>query len=251
MIVNGDIVNRGPCPAVCWQFISQKQAEAGWLVTKGNHEAYVLRHHNGDQAAENGALFAINRSSYWTYQKLGKGVKDLAALPDSLSLTAPDGSQQRCCHASMRSNRDAIYPDLDIKIVRQQIGPSTAVFGTGHIHMPFVRQVDETLVVNSGSAGSQCYGDTRASYAQIEWQHGQWQARIIQLPYDRAQTRRDFHSSGFMTETGPVAQLIFQEWRTARLLVPPWIQQYQQYVLAGEIKLETAVAQFLEQAGLP
>ncbi len=113
-----------------------------------------------------------------------------------------------------------------------------------------MRQVDQTLIVNSGSAGQLCYGDTRASYAQIKWQAGCWQAQIIHLPYDMAQTDRDFHTSGFLEGAGPVARTIYQEWRTGRSLVPRWLRLYRPSVLAGEIALETAVSQYLSQMNL-
>ena len=44
VIVAGDVVNRGPQPRTCLQFVEDKQQSAGWQVVRGNHEDYVLVH---------------------------------------------------------------------------------------------------------------------------------------------------------------------------------------------------------------
>ncbi|MFQ5400617.1 MAG: metallophosphoesterase family protein [Anaerolineae bacterium] len=249
IIINGDIVNRGPCSPACWQFIQQRQAADGWLVTQGNHETYVTKHAQ-PAAGANGREFEINQLSYWTYQQLNGQVAALDALPKRISLPTPDGREIRICHASMRGNRDGILPHSSAEEVRRQIAPAPALFATAHIHFPFIRQVDDTLIVNSGSAGSLCYGDTRASYAQVTWRQGRWHAEIAYVPYDMTETERDFQSSGFLEEAGAVAHIIYHEWRTARPLIYEWVQQYQGRVLAGEIGLDTAVSHYLAQKGL-
>jgi hypothetical protein len=114
----------------------------------------------------------------------------------------------------------------------------------------YVKQVDNTILVNTGSAGQHCYGETRASYAQVVWQNGRWHAETIYLNYDMAATERAFYQSGFMNETGPIAHLIFQEWKTAQTILPDWRNQYMQAVLGNEIDLETSVINTLAKYGL-
>jgi len=247
VIVNGDIVNRGPLPRECWQFIQKKQAQAGWLVTRGNHEEYVAAH-NQPGCTVNGLQFEINYLSYWTYQRLNGEVHKLPALPDSVTLAGPDRSIVPIYHASIRGSRDGIWPFTAEETVREQIGRGTAVFVTGHIHQSFIRRVDGALVVNAGSAGQHCYGEFRATYARLTWRDSGWQAEIARIPYDMAQTNRDFHTSGYLAEAGAVARLIYHEWRLARPVLYDWIRPYQAGVLAGEIDLETSVAEFLARA---
>ncbi len=38
VIVNGDIVNRGPYSLECLQAVQEKQAVQGWQLLRGNHE---------------------------------------------------------------------------------------------------------------------------------------------------------------------------------------------------------------------
>lgn len=244
VIVNGDVINRGPKPAACLHFLLEKQETAGWQLIQGNHEEYVIRHSHPD-AVNNGRFFEINRPSFWTFQQLNEDVTAIAGWPSHQSIFAPDGSQVYITHASRRGNRDSILPHTPIEKVRQQIAPAPALFATAHIHHAFTRKIDQTLIVNSGSAGQLCFGDKRASYAQIVWRNGRWQVKLIHLPYDTEETERDFHQSGFLEEAGPVAQIIYHEWRSCRSLVPRWLSQFQPRVLAGEIDLETAVSQYL------
>jgi predicted phosphodiesterase len=241
VIVNGDVINRGPKPLECLQFVNAKRQSHDWLVTHGNHEGYVLSH-----AGSTAVPHTLHLPSYWTCQQLNGDVATIQNLPAHLGLMAPDGAELRVCHASMRGHRDGIYEDTAVSQVRQQIAPPPAVFCTGHIHQPFLRQVDDTLIVNVGSVGAPCDGDIRASYAQVEWVNGRWQAQIIRLDYDRQQTIKDFETSGFFDGCGPIAHLIYPEWLTAHMCVVPWRLQYETAVLAGEIDLATSVSQFLQ-----
>jgi predicted phosphodiesterase len=239
-------VNRGPDSLACWELADQKRAQHGWQIVRGNHEDYVLKHTRETPDAEHVGIPAeINQNSHWTYEQVNGHTPALAALPDGVSLTAPDGSELRTRHASMRGNQDCMFPDMDEAIVQAQIAPAPAVFVTSHIHAAYIRTVGNTLVVNSGSAGQHNAYDTRATYAQIMWQNGRWQAEIIRLNYDMAATERAYYDSGFMDETGPVAHLIFQEWKTAVPILVLWRYQYMDAVLAGKISLASSVDNFL------
>lgn len=247
VIINGDIVNRGPDSLACWQLAAQKRARHGWQIARGNHEDYVLKHsHEAPDAEHVGVRAEINQNSRWTYQQVNGSAPALAALPDGVSLAAPDGSELRTRHASMRSNQDCMFLHMAAAIVQEQIAPAPAVFVTSHIHEAYIRTVGNTLIVNSGSAGQHNAYDTRATYAQLVWQNGRWQAKIIRLNYDMAATERAYYDSGFMDETGPVAKLMFYEWKTAAPLLPLWRNQYQDAVLSGAISLESSVNEFLE-----
>ncbi len=281
VVVNGDTVNRGPDSLAVWQFV---QAQPAWQLLKGNHEEYVIRQNqngtegngrsleengrsleengrsleengrsleeNGRSAEENGRLFEIYRMSYWTYLQHQKKVADLADLPDGLSLWAPDGSELRIRHASMENNRDGIWPEASLDVMRKKIGMPPAVFATAHIHRPFIRQVDETLLVNSGSVGTPADGNPHASYAQIMWQNGRWTAKIIRVAYDREATRQAYVDSGFLAGAGVIGWLSFYEWQQAGSVIPGWIRRYFDPVMAGEIALETAVTDYLTELGL-
>lgn len=247
-VVNGDVVNRGPRPRACWEFVQDRCEATGWRVVSGNHEDYVAEWRDPDVPRQ-GAEFEVNRTSYWTYRQLGEWAPALAALAEEERLRGPAGTEIRITHGSMRGNTDGIYPETSDRELAQQIAPAPAVFCTAHTHRPLIRRLNGTLVVNSGSAGTTFDGDPRASYAQLTWRRLGWQARIVRLSYERARMAQDFVESGFMAEAGPLVRIFFEEWYRARPMINGWAQQYQAAVLAGEIELASSVATYLAEQG--
>ncbi len=247
IIVNGDIVNRGPRSQDCLHLIQEKHHTDHWHILRGNHEDFVLSCGQSD-LPHSGPQFEITRFAHWAFRQLNGGIPFLADLPDQFSWHAPDGSEFRVTHASMRGNRDGLYHNADDVTLRQQIEPMPAVFVTGHTHRPFVRQIDDTLVVNAGSVGSPFDKDTRPSYGRFTWDESRgWQAEIVRVNYDRALAERDFVETGFLTEAGPLTQLMLIELRKARGLIYRWGALYEKAILAGEITVEESVRELLAE----
>lgn len=247
VVMAGDVVNRGPQPRVCWQFIEDRQAVDSWRVVRGNHEDYVLVHDKPD-APKSGPLFDIYLNSYWTYQRMQGKIDLLKAMPFQVSLLGPDGSDFRIVHASMRGNRTGIYPNMPAAMLRQLIDPAPAVLCVGHTHRPLVRQLDGSLVVNVGSVGMPFDGDRRAAYGQLTWQSGTWRAEIIRLAYDHERTERQFFTSGFIPNAGPLAEIMLLEFRQARSHIHLWLSYYEPMVLSGELTMEESVDRYLSSA---
>lgn len=243
VVVNGDVVNRGPLSKPCWDFVQQKMDDAGWLMTKGNHEEFVSEWAKPRDISP--MEFEIFRSSYWAYEQFEGRVEALEALPLHLSLPTDAGGELRFAHGSMVGNRDGIYVHMMDGEIREKIQPAPAVFFAGHTHRPLVRMVDGTLVVNTGSAGTAFDGDIRASYAQLVWREGAWQAEIVRLAYDREQMKRDFELTGYLAESGPLTRIFYLEWERSMNLVNHWGRAWQKAVIAGEIGLVESIERFL------
>jgi hypothetical protein len=147
-------------------------------------------------------------------------------------------------HASMRGTRDGVYRRTTDAELPEQIGlPAPGLFCVGHTHIPLVRRLNGTLVVNAGSVGLPFDRDTRAAYAQIEWRAGRWHAEIVRLDYDRAQAERDFYDTGFMDGT-PLAQLVLIELHEARSQLYEWARQYEPRILNREVTMDESVREF-------
>jgi predicted phosphodiesterase len=250
VVVAGDVVNRGPRPLECLQFVQQKVRSEGWLTVRGNHEDYVIEYTTPENVPV-GIEFESFRSAYWTYQQLNGDVSALQAMPFKVDLAAPDGQPVRVVHASMRGTQDGIFPmtpdpELRDKIQDDHCQPPALVC-VGHTHWPLIRTLDETLVVNVGSVGLPFDGDRRAAYGQLTWRQGRWQAEIIRLEYDRQQAERDFFESGYLEGGGPVVRLILDEFRIARPHLYRWTKDYQPLALSGELSLEETVIQYLTE----
>jgi predicted phosphodiesterase len=243
VVVAGDIVNRGPRSRQCLRFVLERAAGSGWRVIRGNHEEYVMRVAR-DPGGRPGLEGAVRDNVAWTAGQLGEQVAALDTLPTQVSLRAPDGGEARVVHASMRHNRDNILVDTPDEILREQIAPAPPLICVGHTHRPLVRSVDGTLVVNAGSVGLPFDGDARAGYAQLTWRNG-WQATIARVAYDRESAERDYHTTGFLHDSGTIAELIYDEYRTARPRLFRWMQRYKDAVLAGELTPADSVRDYL------
>lgn len=255
VFVNGDIVNRGPCSAKCWAMIQRRVQDDGYLLTRGNHEDYVAQHLSPNDK-RSGLVYEINQLSYWTFRQMGSAAKDLPSLPERISIGLPlDGfartsrRELRVCHASMRSNTDGLFPINTDEELRPKIHPAPHIFMTAHSHIGFIRQVDQTLIINSGAVGSPCDGDVRASYAQLSFHRDGPKASLVRLNYDRERAKQSFFDTGFLEESGPISKLIYYEWRRSAPLVQPWMRKYRQAVLDQKISLQSAVEAHLHETG--
>ncbi len=248
VIVAGDVVNRGSKPLECWQFVKEKEKTCGWRLVRGNHEDYVLTHKDPNRSHEP-VDEAIAQSSFWTYNKLGDAVNTLETLPDTLSLYSSRG-EIRITHASMQGNRVGIYPWMNDDEIKKLIGDPPSLFCVGHTHIPLVRRLNGTMVVNVGSAGLPFDGDPCVSYAQITSDHSEWNVEIIRLDYDRAQAERDHFETGYNEEGGALAKLVIEELRSAKSAIFQWSEKYEKAVRAGEIGMDESVRKFLEERGI-
>jgi putative phosphoesterase len=244
VVVAGDVVNRGPRPRECLQFVQERQQQNGWPVVRGNHEDYVLSQARPDRP-RSGPEYEIALNSLWTYQKLNGEMASLEKMPFQISIPGPHDEEIRIVHASMLGNRKGIYPESTATELRQKIAPPPAVLAAGHTHRPLIRQIDETLVVNVGSVGMPFDGDERAAYGRFTEQHGKWQSQIVRLNYDKAQTERDFFKTGFIPHAGDLARIMLLEFRQARSHIFAWVNQYQPLVLAGRLSVAESVTQYL------
>jgi predicted phosphodiesterase len=242
VVVAGDLINRGPRPAECADFVLGRK----WVWVCGNHEEYVLSHVGQREPVNAGASFG---TSHWTYQRLNGQMSHVQRLPlqwnECLPDGVPDGGEVRVVHASMRGTRDCIFPDTPDETLRQQITPAPRVFVVGHTHIPLMRTLDDTLIINAGSSGLPFDGDPRLSYAQVTWQAGHWAAEIVRVDYDRAQAEQDFDETGFSDQVGPLARLIRVELQQARSQLGEWSRAYQAAVASGQMTLAESVARFL------
>ena len=244
VLVAGDIINRGPKPVECWQLIQHKKAERGWQVLRGNHEEYVIWHSLPD-SPRTGPLFELFRYSYWTYQKLNEDVAPLEALPNEFHQRYPEAGEFRGTHASMKSNRRGIYPEMTDATIQALITPPPALFAVGHTHRALIRQIDQTLIVNAGAVGLPFDANPRAAYAQITYQQNRWHAEIIRLNYDIALARQDFYDTGFMDEAGPLSKIIQLELDISLSQLFQWTHIYMDAVLTEKISIEKAVDDYL------
>lgn len=245
VVVNGDLVSRGPCSLAVLQTLQRGLPEATLL--RGNHEHFVLQ-----CAAEPDSAHAVLHAfAYWSMRQLGDRVETLREWDDHLDWTGLEqGSSFHITHGSRHGNRDGLKPEINDSALRDKVGSGRALFVGSHTHRPMVRDLDGDLVVNTGSVGQPFDGDARASYARCQFVGGRWQVAIARVAYDKQRAERDFFDSGFLDQCGPLARLIFTEHRYNRMLLGTWMGRYGAAVDAGSVAAETAVRDFLSELGL-
>jgi predicted phosphodiesterase len=244
VIMAGDLINRGPSSRPCLERFDDLRRNRGWIPIRGNHEDWVLR---CDREAPADSLDAeIRRFADWTRRQLANMEGALVGWADHLCLheDAP-GSWVHVTHGSLAGNRDGISMSTPDEELIGKVPEDVALFVTAHTHKPLKRRFRGTDILNVGSVGSPFDGDTRSSYAQLELRGGCWCTRILRVAYDRGRTERDFEDSGFIDDGGPLARIIFEEWRRARLLMPTWHHRYMTAVRNGDLTLTQAVDDFL------
>ncbi|MCG8426231.1 MAG: metallophosphoesterase [Chromatiales bacterium] len=244
VIMNGDLVNRGPKNLECLKLFNEKAATSGWLPIKGNHEEYVL--YCAKNSPQNPQEAALRRFADWTTEQLGDSVYTMQCWPDHLTLSDPSHNKWlHITHGTLAGNRDGISPSVPDEKLHGKLPDDIDLFITAHTHKALQRVFEGKRILNVGSVGSPFDGDPRASYARLTFNRSDWQAEIIRLAYDRQRMTQDCIESGFLDHAGPLARVIYREWEQATLLMPFWNRRYRQAVLDGDISLAEAVEQFL------
>jgi len=245
VVMAGDLVNRGPSSRACLDLFDTLRRERGWLPIRGNHEAWVL--HCGRELPQDALDAAMRRFADQTFRQIAEVEAALIGWPDHINFhAATESSWVHVTHGSMAGNRAGISAGVTDANLSRRLPKDISLFVGAHTHKPLQRWLGHTHILNVGSVGSPFDGDVRASYGQLEFRDGDWQTRIVRLPYDRARTEQDFAESGFIEQGGPLAQIIFEEWRQARVLLASWHRHYHKAVHSGAITLENAVTEFLE-----
>ncbi|MCS6887087.1 metallophosphoesterase family protein [Chloroflexus sp.] len=247
VIIAGDIINRGPQPRACLELALQLRAERGWHVLRGNHEGYVLSYDHDLTTGRppQGGKRAWHGPIIWTHQEVVDLVPQIKALPTNMAL-ATRGGAVMVYHASIHHDRDGLLPTHTQLELHAKIDSHAAVFCTAHTHMPFVRRVGETLVVNVGSVGLPFDGDWRAAYARLTLAQSDWQAQIVRVPYDREATLRAARAV-MVPACGPIAHIMVREIELARSFLFDFVPVYQERVFAGMMSLDEAVHRFLAE----
>jgi len=247
IVVNGDLVNRGPCSLSCLERVRRLPAGSRWL--KGNHEGFVIDSLDHPRDPDD-PLYELYRFGHWTAAQLGSAVDELRDWPDGLDLEDPGGASLYITHGSREGNRSGIHPETPDADLPAKLGAPRDLFIASHTHRPMVRRFRHGLVVNTGSVGQPFDGDPRAAYGRFSLREGCWHDEIARVPFDRERALRDFVDSGFLEQAGPLAAIVYVELDRAEMHLGRWMGQYLAPVRSGEISMARATRAYLDRLGL-
>ncbi|MCW9089657.1 MAG: metallophosphatase family protein [Gammaproteobacteria bacterium] len=246
VIVNGDLLNRGPCSLAVLQCLQQELPQA--CLLRGNHENWLL-HCAGREPNPDSPTFEIDRFAHWSVVQLGEALQPVAAWDDHLDMAELEGGSLHITHGSRLGDRKGIQPECEGEELAEKLGDPRDLFIVSHTHRAFTRRVNATLLINTGSVGQPFDGDKRASYARLQFHQGRWQGEIVRIPYARERAIADFELSGFLEEGGALTRVIFREFIEARMHVGPWRRRYLEAVKRGEIGVVESVQRYLVETG--
>ena len=222
LIVNGDLVNRGPQGAA----VVARLTALGARLTLGNHDDLMRMLVDRDPALPeefHGAPFwSANR---WCAAELeGAGRLDaLRALPMTTSLRPAGAPRVLIAHGTPRHYREGLgrrSSDATLSEILE-MHPTDVLVGS-HTHQPMARRWGRTLVVNSGAVGSPFNGDGRAQYLWLTLVDGAWRPEFRRVAYDQGASLEAYESSGYLAAGGLLARLFRDEVRDARSYLVPF-----------------------------
>ena len=150
IVHGGDLAFNGPRPAECVELIRR----LGWPGVRGNmDEALETRH-------------GQHPSIDWARERLGE---ESNRWLQNQPLEWRQEDRLALVHAVPGDLWKAVGPqthDSELRAIYGPLGARLAVYC--HIHRPYVRELGDLTVANTGSVGLPFDGDTRASYLLVE-----------------------------------------------------------------------------------
>lgn len=170
LLFAGDAINYGPDPQGALELLIEHQA----VSVRGNHDhAVAFLQATGASSAKAPLAEALRD---WTREQLSPWtLRWLVQTPLSL-IWEFHGLRIGLVHATPQ---DPLYdyrllPQAPPALLEELIGPlNVDLLVVGHTHLPFVRRIGKTWVVNPGSAGQPLDGHPEAAYALFEGEEPQ------------------------------------------------------------------------------
>ncbi|MFB6265995.1 MAG: metallophosphoesterase [Candidatus Nanohaloarchaea archaeon] len=163
--------------------------EKGFVGVRGNH----------DEALVTGSTFGFRGEAVQAVRWTRKRIEDenLDYL-ENLPYTRKEGHGGRTvfmAHGSPENPvEEYVHPSQATERFLERQGVETDILLLGHTHIPFVREVSDTLVLNPGSVGQPRDGDPRASYATLDLD--EYEARIHRVEYDIGRVQEAVEEEG-------------------------------------------------------
>lgn len=187
IICAGDLVVYGPFPNECINLIRARRiatvaGNRDWAVgSRQSPEAYAVP--AGRDRATEVAIYE------WTARTVtGPNRLFLAALPRKLRLRL-EGVELLLVHGTYRSAFEYLRPDDDPAVFADlaELARAEVIVG-GHTHVPYRKEVGETLFLNAGSVGWPKDGRCDSCYLLLEVMGRDVRSEFRRVPYPVEET---------------------------------------------------------------
>lgn len=230
VIVNGDVVNRGPNNVA----VLERLLALGYPMTLGNHDDLLRKWIDKDDLPAVWFDDPFWEGTAWSARQLDEAglIGVFRDLPMTYKVARGDAPSLLLSHGSPRHYREGygkFLSDEDIAEIVQHY-PADVLIGS-HTHRQMERHWGPYTVLNTGAVGTPFNGDPRAQYliVRLDERDETWTPEFRAVSYDREAALRDFETSGYLEEGGLSARIFFEELRTARAIYSTfWMWSEQQ-----------------------
>ena len=185
MICAGDIVGYGPFPSETCAYLEDMKISC----ISGNYDVKVLSVIKEGESAVDDLQKKKRKLVIWTAKNMKKSAQRfLESLPTKLERELPGARRLLVVHGSPAGTDDDIYPSITAKGLKSKMDDAEAnVLICGHTHIPFVKRLGGSLIVNCGSVGQPVDGDPDPSYALVHIDEESARGYIVRFSYDVSQ----------------------------------------------------------------
>jgi predicted phosphodiesterase len=148
----GDAIQGGPQPAQ----VTARLRGLGCPVVMGNADAWLLSgRETGHEPITPERRRKMDAIREWSLAQLSAADRDwIAGFQPVVELPLGQGRDLLGFHGSPASFDDLLFPTTPEPEFRQQLGAyAPRIMCGGHVHVPFVRRLDQTFFFNPGSVG--------------------------------------------------------------------------------------------------
>ena len=222
VIVNGDLVNRGPSNSAVIEVLKNEDI----ALTLGNHDDLLIKWvERSTDLPQEWFTSPFWKATDWAAQQVQQDglLDDLRELPMTHKIELEDAPSLLISHGSPRHYREGyserILDDDLIEIATQF--PADILIGS-HTHSQLDRHFANKRVFNTGAVGTPFNRDIRAQYLILHLVNDEWKPEFKRIRYDQAAALKAFETSGLLEEGGLSAYLFQQEVKTAHSLFTPF-----------------------------
>lgn len=223
VIVNGDMVNRGPQGSA----VLRRIVELGWEMTLGNHDDLLRMWMTRDPSLpETWFDDSFWQSTGWCAHEIAEAgwLSRIEALPYTITINEPGTQSILVSHGSPRHYREGYGKHLSDEAISEivEMHPHDVLVGS-HTHIAMERHWGRHLVLNSGAVGAPFNGDTRAQYLILRREYGAWIPEFRRVRYDREAALEAYEATGYLEAVGLSGWLYRLELASARSLLVPFM----------------------------
>lgn len=216
IIVNGDIINRGPQSLECLEAVHA----TGWPVVYGNHEDYAIMRQGHDFPTEWKTPF-FEPFQIVADSLNAEQVAYIKALPRFRVVEVPGLPALHLVHGSPFALNDGLGHWLSQNELRERLDAVEQPIMIGaHTHRTFDQRIGSRRVLNCSAVGMPYNGDPRAQYLVMTGRDGAWHAEWRYVAYDRERVYAAYAANGWLDYA--VMNLFMFEVETATFHFAPY-----------------------------